>query len=47
MSEPKKLNYIFDQVGSYLRPERLKQARAQFENGEITKDELLIVQHKK
>jgi len=29
-----------DQVGSYLRPEKLKQARANFSAGKITEDEL-------
>ncbi|KAA8370375.1 vitamin B12 independent methionine synthase [Leuconostoc carnosum] len=40
-----KLNYRFDQVGSYLRPENLKQARAAYDEGKITHEELLAVQH--
>lgn len=40
-----KLHYRFDQVGSYLRPDRLKKAREQFANGQIDKQALLIIQH--
>ncbi|MEX0381347.1 vitamin B12 independent methionine synthase [Leuconostoc sp. MS02] len=40
-----KLHYHFDQVGSYLRPDRLKKAREQFANGEIDKQALLVIQH--
>ena len=37
-----KLNvpFRYDYVGSFLRPERLKQARKDFENNIITKKEL-------
>lgn len=44
-TETKKLNYHFDQVGSYLRPENLKKAREQYAQGEIAHDDLLKVQH--
>lgn len=44
-TETKKLNYHFDQVGSYLRPENLKRAREQYAQGEIAHDDLLKVQH--
>lgn len=44
-TETKKLNYRFDQVGSYLRPENLKKAREQYAQGEISYDDLLKVQH--
>lgn len=44
-TETKKLNYHFDQVGSYLRPENLKKAREQYAQGEISHDDLLKVQH--
>lgn len=44
-TETKKLNYHFDQVGSYLRPENLKKAREQYAQGEISYDDLLKVQH--
>ncbi|GMA66899.1 hypothetical protein GCM10025884_05260 [Leuconostoc gelidum subsp. gelidum] len=40
-----KLHYHFDQVGSYLRPDRLKKAREQFANAQIDKQALLIIQH--
>ena len=36
--------FRFDIVGSFLRPERLKQARADFENGTITQEELRHVE---
>ena len=43
-----KLNtpYRYDYVGSFLRPEELKQARTDFENGKITADELKAVEDK-
>ena len=44
-TETKILNYHFDQVGSYLRPENLKKAREQYAQGEISHDDLLKVQH--
>lgn len=44
-TETKKLNYHFDQVGSYLRSENLKKAREQYAQGEISHDDLLKVQH--
>lgn len=44
-TETKKLNYHFDQVGSYLRPENLKKTREQYAQGEISHDDLLKVQH--
>jgi 5-methyltetrahydropteroyltriglutamate--homocysteine methyltransferase len=44
-TETKKLNYHFDQVGSYLRPENLKKAREQYAQGEISHDDLIKVQH--
>ena len=45
MTQAGKLNYHFDQVGSYLRPENLKIAREQYANGDISKEDLLTVQH--
>ena len=39
-----KVHYHFDHVGSYLRPQALKEAREKFANGEISQDELLKVQ---
>ena len=36
----KKAPFKADHVGSFLRPERLKKARLQKENGEITAEEL-------
>ena len=33
--------YRYDIVGSFLRPAYLKEARAQFANGEISKDEAI------
>lgn len=45
MTQAGKLNYHFDQVGSYLRPENLKRAREQYANGDISKEDLLTVQH--
>ncbi len=35
----------FDIVGSFLRPDRLKQANADFSAHKISKDDLLQVQH--
>ena len=32
--------FRYDYVGSFLRPEALKNARADFENGKISEDEL-------
>ncbi|MNM78755.1 5-methyltetrahydropteroyltriglutamate--homocysteine methyltransferase [compost metagenome] len=37
--------YRFDVVGSYLRPERIKAARAQYSNGEHTADELARIEN--
>ena len=37
-------HYHFDHVGSYLRPQALKEAREKFANGEISQEELLKVQ---
>lgn len=36
--------YRYDVVGSFLRPERLKKARADFENGTVGRDELKAVE---
>ena len=36
-----------DHVGSFLRPERLKEARAKFNDGEITAEELDALKTKK
>lgn len=45
MSEPtKQPPYIYDIVGSFLRPERLKQARADFAAGRIGRDQLTTVE---
>ena len=33
-----KVHYHFDHVGSYLRPQALKEAREKFANGEISQD---------
>ncbi len=38
-----KVHYHFDHVGSYLRPQALKEAREKFANGEISQEELLKV----
>ncbi|WDF83381.1 vitamin B12 independent methionine synthase [Lacticaseibacillus pabuli] len=40
-----KLNYKFDQVGSYLRPAALKQAHKDFAAGNITADQLTTIKH--
>lgn len=45
MTTATKQRYHFDQVGSYLRPQALKDARAAFAVGEITKEALVQVQH--
>ncbi len=37
--------FRYDIVGSFLRPEKLKNARAKFNNGEISQDELTEVQN--
>ena len=37
--------FRFDYVGSFLRPEHLKQARADFEAGKITKAELESIEN--
>ena len=36
--------FRYDYVGSFLRPEALKQARKNFEEGKITKEELTKVE---
>lgn len=38
--------FRYDYVGSFLRPQELKEARLKFENGEITKEELKVVEDK-
>lgn len=38
--------FKYDYVGSFLRPEELKKARQEFENGEISKEELTKVEDK-
>lgn len=38
--------FRFDIVGSFLRPEELKEARQKFERNEITKEELTIIEDK-
>lgn len=38
--------FRFDIVGSFLRPEKLKEARQKFERNEITKEELTLVEDK-
>lgn len=35
----------FDHVGSFLRPQRIKEARVQFANGELTKDQLWDIEN--
>ena len=40
-----KATFRFDHVGSFLRPERLKEARAKFNAGEITAEELERVEN--
>ena len=40
-----KAPFRFDHVGSFLRPERLKEARAKFNDGEITAEELERVEN--
>ena len=41
----KKAHFRHDRVGSFLRPERLKEARAKFNDGEITVEELERVEN--
>ena len=41
----KKAPFRLDHVGSFLRPERLKEARAKFNDGEITAEELERVEN--
>ena len=36
--------FRYDYVGSFLRPEKLKEARKDFETGKITKDELTKIE---
>ena len=36
--------FRYDFVGSFLRPERLKKARADYEQGNISKEELTKVE---
>ena len=38
--------FRFETVGSFLRPDYLKKARLDFENGKITKEELTAVEDK-
>ena len=38
--------FRYDVVGSFLRPDELKEARAKFANGEITQGELKVVEDK-
>lgn len=45
-TERKVAPYRFDVVGSFLRPEELKKARAEFEAGSISKEELTKVEDK-
>ena len=37
--------FRYDFVGSFLRPQAIKNARAQFKAGEITRDELTAVEN--
>ena len=37
--------FRYDFVGSFLRPEKLKQARADFEAGKINKEQLTTVEN--
>lgn len=41
-----KTPFRYDHVGSFLRPEYLKEARKQYEQGEITKEQLTEVEDK-
>ncbi len=41
-----KTHYHFDHVGSYLRPQALKDAREQFAQGKISHEDLLVIQDK-
>ena len=36
--------FRYDYVGSFLRPEKLKKARAEFDKGTITREELTNVE---
>lgn len=45
MTVETKVRYHFDQVGSYLRPAALKQARADYATGTIDHETLIQVQH--
>ena len=38
--------FRYDIVGSFLRPQELKEARAKFANGEITQADLTVVEDK-
>jgi 5-methyltetrahydropteroyltriglutamate--homocysteine methyltransferase len=37
--------FRYDIVGSFLRPDDLKDARLQYEQGEITADQLSVIEH--
>lgn len=41
-----KSHFHFDHVGSYLRPQELKEARENYSEGKISQEELLKVQDK-
>lgn len=47
MSETNKVPFRFDIVGSFLRPAELKEAREKFSKGEITIEELKVIEDKK
>ena len=40
-----KVHYHFDHVGSYLRPQALKEAHEKFANGWTFDDDFLIFKH--
>ena len=44
MAAPKQAPYTYDIVGSFLRPTRLREARAAFATGGISRDELTAVE---
>lgn len=44
-SKQQAIPFRFDQVGSLLRPERLKKARADFVSGEVTREELTQIEN--
>ena len=46
MAAPKQAPYTYDIVGSFLRPTRLREARAAFATGGISRDELTAVEDK-